>query len=216
VVNQLETVLVAALLTLSLALAGCDSGREMAANSEKAVVDEVTYEARFTEEGELIRPDNWREWIWVAMPVTPNALNGGKAILPEAQAVYLDPTSWKHWRKTGAFRDGTMFAVELTTLMSEGAHDDGSTSQTTGRGFFQDQFSGLQFAIKDQEQFADEPGNWAYFSSRIGAGESEYPETMAALPTEACNSCHATHGGQDWVFTQLYPVLRAAKSAGTD
>ena len=75
-----------------------------------------------------------------------------------------------------ALRDGAMFAVELTLLMSERAREDGSTEQTIGRGFF-----------------------------------SDYPGTMAALPTEACNACHEANGSQDWVFTQLYPVLRAAK-----
>ncbi len=104
-----------------------------------------------------------------------------------------------------------MLAVELTLLMSEGVHEDGSTARVIGRGFFQDDFSGLLFAIKDSERFADEPGNWAYFTTRIGARASDYPETMAALPTEACNSCHEANGTEDWVFTQFYPVLRAAK-----
>ena len=206
----------AGLLALPLAMGGCDSAQDMATNREETVAEEVTYDAQFTEDGQLIRPDNWREWIYVGMPVTPNALNGGQAVLPETQTVYIDPTSWKHWRETGTFRDGTMFAVELTLLMTDGAHEDGSTEQLTGRGFFQDDFSGLQFAIKDSERFADEPGNWAYFSTAIGARESDYPGTMAALPTEACNSCHEANGAQDWVFTQLYPVLRSAKPGGKD
>ena len=67
------------------------------------------------------------------------------------------------------------------------------------------------FSIKDSERFSGEPGNRAYFSSEIGVRESDYPETMAALPTEACNACHEANGSQDWVFAQLYPVLRAAK-----
>ena len=50
-----------------------------------------------------------------------------------------------------------MLAVELTLLMSEGVHEDGSTARVIGRGFFQDDFSGLLFAIKDSERFADEP-----------------------------------------------------------
>jgi hypothetical protein len=35
-------------------------------------------------------------------------------VLPEAQAVYIDRSSWSNWKETGTFRDGTMFAVELT------------------------------------------------------------------------------------------------------
>jgi hypothetical protein len=208
----------AAMLTLPLVLVGCGERPEETADDDaKAVVAAaMTHEASYTADGELIRPHDWREWIFVGMPVTPDALNDGKAVLPEAQAVYIDPTSWKHWKETGTFREGAMFAVELTLLMTEGADEDGSTTQLTGRGFFQDDFSGLQFAIKDSERFANEPGNWAYFSTSIGARESDYPKTMAALPTKDCNSCHEANGGQDWVFTQLYPVLRAAKPAGND
>ena len=194
------------ILVLSLSIALADGTRPKAGTTEIA-----NYEARYTEDGQLIRPNNWREWVFVGMPVTPNALNNGKALLPEAQAVYIDPESFRYWQETGRFRDGAMFAVELTTLMSDGANKDGSTRQLTGRGFFQNEFSGLQFAIKDSKQFADEPGNWAYFSSRIGAAEREYPETMTALPTKNCNSCHQAYGSQDWVFLQLYPVLKAAK-----
>ena len=195
-----------AMLAVPLALAGCGSPREEMNGNGKVHAAEsmMTHEAKYTEDGALVRPRNWREWIFVGMPVTPTALNDGKAVLPEAQAIYIDPTSWKHWKETGTFRDGTMFAVELTLLMSHEAHADGSTNQLTGRGFFQDEFSGLQFAIKDSGRFADEPGNWAYFSTPIGATENDYPDTMTAFPTEACNSCHQSNGGQDWV---VYPVL---------
>jgi hypothetical protein len=200
------------MLALPIVMTGCGDREEMTGkDKEPATSASTIHSARYTDEGALIRPRNWREWIFVGMPVTPNALNGGKAILPEAQAVYIDPTSWSHWKETGTFRDGTMFAVELTLLKSEGAAVDGSTTEITGRGFFQDDFSGLQFAIKDSERFADEPGNWAYFSTNIGAKESEYPESMVALPTKSCNSCHQANGGQDWVFTQFYPALRSAK-----
>jgi hypothetical protein len=204
------------LLFLPFILVGCGGSPEIPLGEESSAGARPTHEARYAEDGQLIRPDNWREWIFVGMPVTPNALNGGQAILPEAQAVYVDPTSWEHWRETGTFREGTMFAVELTLLETEGAHEDGSTEQLIGRGFFQSDFAGLMFSVKDSERFAGQPGGWAYFSSRVGAMESEYPETMAALPVEACNACHATNGSEDWVFTQLYPVLKAAKPAGSD
>jgi len=36
-------------------------------------------------------------------------------------------------------------------------------------------------------------------------------QSAAAFPVASCNSCHDTTVGDDWVFTQYYPVLRAAK-----
>ena len=98
------------LLALLLVIAGYDSAQDMTTNGEETVAEEVANEAEFTEDGQPSRPDNWREWIFVAMPVTLNTLNGRAAVLAEAQAVYIAPTSWKHWRETGTFRDGTMFA----------------------------------------------------------------------------------------------------------
>jgi hypothetical protein len=34
-----------------------------------------------------------------------------------------------------------------------------------------------------------------------------------AFPTAICASCHVASAGEDMVFTQFYPVLRAAKAA---
>ena len=40
-----------------------------------------------------------------------------------------------------------------------------------------------------------------------------YPlaEVAEAFPAAACNACHEASAQDDWVFTQYYPVLRAAK-----
>ncbi len=57
---------------------------------------------------------------------------------------------------------------------------------------------------------ADEPGNWAYYSSGHAPG-IEYPDTMTAQPAQACNSCHEFNAADDWVFLQFYPVLREGK-----
>ena len=204
-----------ALLALPLALSACDRPQEeMAANDEEAMAEAPakTYEATYTEDGDLIRIDGWREWVFIGNPVTPNGLNGGEAPFPESHAVYIDPESWAHWKATGEFRDGTLIAKELGMLYSEGgANEDGSTDQVSGRGFFQGgQFSGLEYAIKDSVRNADEPGYWAYYSSGHAPGIA-YPETMARMPAESCNSCHEFNAGDDWVFIQFYPVLSAEK-----
>ena len=83
----------------------------------EALADESKkYEATFNADGELIRPAGWREWVFVGSPLTPNSLNGGTASFPEFHSVYIDPESWAHWKKTGTFREGTMFAKELTLV----------------------------------------------------------------------------------------------------
>src|SRR5882757_6610258 len=65
--------------------------------------------------GELILPKNsiWREWVFVGAPLTPNALNGGKAGFPEYHNVYIEPGAYTIYKKTGKFPEGTIFFKEL-------------------------------------------------------------------------------------------------------
>lgn len=169
------------------------------------------YTPSFTADGELLRPTKpvWREWPQVGTPLTPNALNDGEAPFPEFHQVYIDPMSWEHWRATGEFRDGTVLAKELVAVVSEGAHPDGSTNQVSGRGYFMGDFIGFEMAYKSSEHFPDEPGNWAYFS--FGHHPEPYARSTAVMPVDQCNSCHQGSAAEDFVFTQFYPVLRAAK-----
>lgn len=161
----------------------------------------------FTSTGELERPEGWREWVYIGTPLTPNALNGGEAPFPEFHSVYIDPLSFDHWQNTGEFREGTMIAKELVLVISEDAHEDGSTDQVSGRGFFMGELQGLEIALKDSARYPDEPGGWAYFS--FGHQPEPYAQSAAAFPTETCNACHDANADEDWVFTQFYPVLRA-------
>ncbi len=195
----------------SLLVAACGNSQNEAAVDGSAAKAKVAHNAAYTDDGHLITPDGWREWIYIGTPVTPNGLNGGAAPFPEVHSVYIDPTSWEHWKETGTFREGTMLAKELSMILSEGAYEDGSTSQVSGRGYFQsDVFSGLEFAIKDSTRYPDEPGNWAYYSTGHAPG-IEYPATMTAEPAQSCNTCHEVNASDDWVFMQFYPVLKEAK-----
>lgn len=158
-------------------------------------------------EGELERPTGYREWVYVGTPVTPNDMNDGKAAFPEHHNVYIDPASWKHWKKTGEFRDGTILIKELVSV--------GSKTAVSGNGYFQGEFIGLEATIKSSKHFPDEPGNWAYFSFSTPDHKSLSP-TATAFPTASCNGCHAAAAADDWVFTQYYPVLRGGKGTGKD
>ena len=151
---------------------------------------------RFTDAGELVRPDGYREWIYIGTPLTPT-----EAPFPEFHSVYIDPVSYQHYMETGTFREGTVIIKELASV--------GSTRAVSGKGYFMGEFIGLEATVKSAARFPDEPGHWAYFSF----GHA-YPlaDTAEAFGTAACNACHAASAADDFVFTQYYPVLRAAKS----
>jgi hypothetical protein len=153
----------------------------------------------FTADGKLQQPVGYRKWVYVGEVVTPNDLNGGEATFPEFHSVYMDPESFAHFEKTGEVRDGTVLVKELSSV--------GSKEATSGKGYFQGEFTGLETAIKDSKRFKDEPGHWAYFS--FGHKYPLKAET-AKNPASSCNQCHQDNAKTDWTFTQYYPVLRAA------
>jgi len=153
----------------------------------------------FTPDGKLKRPVGYRKWVYVGTPLTPNDLNGGEASFPEFHSVYMDPESFAHYEKTGEFRDGTVMIKELIGV--------GSKEAASGQGYFMGDFRGLEASVKDSKRFKDEPGSWAYFS--FG---HKYPLKAEAAKQAAasCNACHQTSAAKDDVFSQYYPVLRAA------
>ncbi len=165
----------------------------------------------FNADGSVNQPENWREWVFVGAPLTPNALNDGEAAFPEYHNVYIEPSAFEHWKNTGEWADGTQFAKELVLLRKgdDCQKETGACLESSGLGYFQGEFSGLELKVKDKKRFADEPANWAYFS--FGHQPPPYEKTATAFPTEACNACHEANAETDWVFTQYYPVLRASK-----
>ena len=158
--------------------------------------------ASWNSKGELIRPEGWREWVFVGTPVTPNDMNGGKAPFPEFHNVYIDPVSFAEYSKSGKFPDGTILVKELVSV--------GSKAAVSGQGYFQGEFIGLEATIKSKSQHPDEPGNWAYYSFTTEGG-GDLNNVATAFETAKCNTCHQSSAADDWVFTQYYPVLRAAK-----
>ena len=165
--------------------------------------EQGTPKPTFTADGKLTQPTGYREWIQVGTPVTPNELNPPAAPFPEFHSVYIHPSDYAHYKDTGTFRDGTVLVKELVSI--------GSKEASSGKGYFMGEFIGLEAAVKDSRRFASEPGYWAYCS--FG---HEYPlaKTADRQPVSACNTCHENNAAQDYVFTQYYPVLRAARPEG--
>jgi hypothetical protein len=184
---------VAVIAALSYALTGVAVPR--AAAQEPAKESPV----EFTADGKLKQPVGYRKWVYIGEVVTPNDLNDGEATFPEFHSVYMDPESFAHFEKTGQMRDGTVLIKELSSV--------GTKKASSGNGYFQGKFTGLEAEIKDSKRFKDEPGNWGYFS--FG---HHYPlkKEVAANPTASCNACHQANAKTDWTFSQYYPALEAA------
>lgn len=186
----------------SAALTGC-------ANSVKPQDTKKVNVASFNANGSVQQPVDWRKWVFVGSPLTPNALNGGTAPFPEYHNVYVEPTAFAVYEKTGTWPEGTQIAKELTLIYQNNNDSLGTSTEVSGRGYQQGEFQGLEMTVKDSTRFSNMPGGWAYFS--FGHQPQPYEKTAEAFPAESCNACHQENAGDDFVFTQFYPVLRAAK-----
>ena len=148
-------------------------------------------------------PANFREWVFIGAPLTPNGLNGGEAGFPEFHHVYIEPNAYAEYKRTGVFPEGTTIVKELV-LLHQAQYEDSSRDEASGRGFFAEKFNGIDMMVKDSKRFADTNG-WGFFN--FGHHAPPYAVKAAAAPNEACASCHTANATKDMVFTKFYPIL---------
>ncbi|MEM7508289.1 MAG: cytochrome P460 family protein [Pseudomonadota bacterium] len=166
--------------------------------------------AEFTGPKTAKRPEGYREWVFVGSPLTPHVRNEGATPFPEFHNDYVEPSAFTHRAAIGTWREGAQLVKELTLVYQN--DDDpatGASLEVSGVGYQQGAFAGLELTVKDSARFPNMPGGWAYFS--FGHHVPPYAETAEVFPAEACNACHEANAESDFVFTQFYPILQAAK-----
>src|SRR5438477_3344517 len=141
------------------------------------------YLPEYTKEGDLMLPKNFNEWVYVGSPLTPNALNGGKANFPEFHNVYIEPGSYEIYKKTGEFPEGTIFFKELQ-LTLPAQNPDGSRAEPSGRGFLLGKLNGADVTGKETKRFAAS-GGWGYFNFN-----HHEPKAPTAKATDCGHACH--------------------------
>jgi len=157
---------------------------------------------QYNDKGELLLPKNFREWIYIGSPLTPNGLNNGKAGFPEYHNVYIEPGSYAIYKKTGVFPEGTIIFKELQ-LTQTAQFPDGSRTEPSGRGYFPGAFNGADVTVKDTKRFPDTQG-WGFFN--FNHSEPKAP-TAKVKPKDECASCHIAGAKKDMVWTQFYRLL---------
>ena len=166
-----------------------------------AAAAEPTSVARYTADGSLVLPADYREWVFLStgldMSYSEASAMAGHSMFDN---VFVDRASWQRFKETGHWPDGAVFALELRGAATRGSINRRGTYQT-------DERMALEFHVHDEGRFK---GGWAFF-------ESDGVLPARQLPySEACYSCHLQHGALDTTFTQFYPVAKAiATKAGT-
>jgi len=164
--------------------------------------------AVFDSDGKLKLPTGYRAWVFVGAPLTPDALNNGKAGFPEYHHVYIEKKNVDAYLQTGSFPEGTVIVKELTRVLDP-TFPDGSRTEPSGRGYFNGAYNGIDVTVKDSKRFAKTNG-WGFFT--FGHHPLPYAETAAEASVAECAGCHIANVAKtDMTWVQFYPLLRDKK-----
>ena len=157
-----------------------------------------TAAARFTQDGKLVFPADYRRWIYLSsglgMSYTPVA--SGMMMFDN---VFVDHAAYESFIRTGTWPEGTMMVLE-----GRESRQNGSINRT---GHFQTDRMGVEVHVKDTSRFKT---GWAFY-----AFDGEAPAVMIP-PSASCYACHAAHAAVDTTFVQFYPTLAPiARAKGT-
>ena len=170
-----DSIIVITAIVISIAIV---AGAALTARAQSGPV----WAPKWAAGGELILPRGYHQWVFLGAPLTPNALNDGKAGFPEYHNVYVQPEAFKAYRKTGKWPEGTMMFKELQ-LTLPGSNPDGSRDEASGRGYFPGVRNGVDISVKDSKRFKDTNG-WGFFN--FGHHAPPYAKTAAVQPVEQC------------------------------
>jgi hypothetical protein len=147
----------------------------------------------------LLRPEGYRDWIRVG-PSDWSARSGGDhpaESLTATHSVYIDPSGYREYAKTGRFSEGTLLIWESLSRRSESTDHPHQGSAL------------LLASVKDSTRFN---GGWGFFD--FTGLEGAVTSRARALPeSSGCGTCHRRDAETDHVFTQFYPVLHSARRA---
>ena len=152
----------------------------------------------FTKGNQLIRPSNYREWIYLSSGLGME-YGASRSEPGKFTNVFVAPSAYRAFLTTGNWPDKTMFVLEERAAASRGSINKS--------GHYQADLAGLSASVKDEKRF---PEGWAYFSFAPNARSAE------AFPKPMCWDCHHQHGAVENTFVQFYPTLKpVAQRLGT-
>jgi hypothetical protein len=155
----------------------------------------------YTEDGRLLFPANYREWIYLTsgidMSYSPNAMGMDHSMFDN---VFVNPDAYKAFLQTGTWPDKTMLVLEVRVAGSNASINKSGHYQTSDT-------MGREVHVKDESRF---PGKWAFFGFETDSPSKQVPKEAS------CYSCHGQHAAVDTTFVQFYPTLiELAKKKGT-
>jgi hypothetical protein len=167
----------------------------VAASVGLAALAEEPGPARYTAEGKMEFPKDYRSWIYLS-----TGLDMSYTDLPSMpgmhmfDSVFVNRESFEAFQKTGTWPDKTVMVLEVRHGAGKGSINKHGQFQTADR-------VAVEAHVKDVARFKD-TGGWAFFGFGGGEGPAQ------KLPAGAgCQACHEAHAAVDSTFVQFYPTL---------
>ena len=164
-----------------------------------AAADEKAPKPQYDEKGQLLRPADYRQWIFLSAGFGMNYSPG-----PDSHEmftnVFVQRWAYNEFLNSGKWPEQSMFVID--------ERDAASRSSINQKGHYQTDLTGLAIEVKDSARNADK---WAYY------GFDADGKSAGAMPKgNGCWSCHETHAAVEHTFVQFYPTLKpVAKKFGT-
>jgi hypothetical protein len=152
----------------------------------------------YTADGQMKYPADYREWVFLTsgldMSYNPKAAAATHSVFNN---VFVNPSAYRVFMKTGTWPDGSMFMLE--NRAAEGNHSINVRGQTQAV-----EVTGTEIHVKDSSH-----GGWGFYIFKDKASAKMLDRSAA------CYSCHEQHAAVDTTFVQFYPtLLGVAKEKG--
>jgi hypothetical protein len=160
----------------------------------------------YSSSGELVRPLDYREWVFVSsgvgMTYGPAAAAAGRP--PRFDNIFVTPEAYQEFLRSGTWPDKTMLVLEIREADENVSINNGGRSQGN--------LLAIEAEVKDVERFPD--GGWRYYAF---GSPGALRDTVAPLPlTATCYACHRDNTAVENTFVQFYPTLfEVARRLGT-
>jgi cytochrome P460 len=164
-----------------------------------AAPEEKVPKPQYDEKGQLLRPTDYREWMFLSagygMNYSPEP--GSHEMFTN---VFVQRWAYDEFVKSGKWPEQSMFVID--------ERDAASRSSINQKGHYQTDLMGLAVEVKDSTR---NPDKWAYYGFAADSKSSG-----AMVHGNGCFACHDAHAAVEHTFVQFYPTLKSvAQKFGT-
>jgi hypothetical protein len=198
--------------TIALCLVAAVAGGLALDARERPAHAQSPTDPRYTDAGNLIRPENFQNWIFVgsnlglgyASELAGNTVRE-KTRLGEYHNIYLAPEAYAAYAQSRTFPDTTVLIMDVYGALTK------EPRGIVDKGSFNGQSFGVEVAVKNKSRPDKKTTDWAYYDFTDRSGGGKFPADAKAQDDGNCYACHKAHAGVDNVWVQFYPVLRRVK-----